>query len=462
MLKKILVTCLLALAVTYSASSCDSLGDSDNPPVFFKVKDVHGYIVDLYDHDVDRTALMTFNYAPDKKGKVRLVYDPQYLKEYNSANGIEFALFPQDYFKLKDGGVVSVSPEGGKRYNLGITISPLGVESYNNDVSYAIPLKVVPEGKGMTVSEKNSHIVYWVRNLAGYKELVRKPEEKKVFCYLSGGNNPLNVLQWEGEDGRLLVDVAVVFAYNINYDRSTGKVYIHANDNCQYILDHANEIIQPLRERGVKVLLGVLGNHDPAGLAQLSPIGCKDFARQVADMCKQYNFDGVNYDDEYSTAPDLNNPLMCPVSSQAGSRLCLETKKVMPDKLVTIFQWGHMYGENEVDGYEAGDFIDIAVGNYGTKGQPKKGMSNLNCSIASVEMAQGNKIAVNQARGWAQTNYGYVMLFGTWGNRNSGSVDHFNSLSHLAEGLYGTPLKTPEVFYPFSKSLETKPFGDVQ
>ena len=43
----------------------------------------------------------------------------------------------------------------------------------------------------------------------------------------------------------------------------------------------------------MKVLLGLLGNHDITGLAQLSEQGAKDFAREVAQYCKAYNLDGV-------------------------------------------------------------------------------------------------------------------------------------------------------------------------
>ena len=37
----------------------------------------------------------------------------------------------------------------------------------------------------------------------------------------------------------------------------------------------------------------------------------------------------------------------------------------MPDKLVTVFDWGQMYGVATVDGVDAKEWIDVVVANYG-------------------------------------------------------------------------------------------------
>lgn len=165
--------------------------------------------------------------------------------------------------------------------------------------------------------------------------------------------NPLNTLSFQLENGKLLWDVVVLFAANINYDAEAGRPRVQCNPNVQYLLDNNETLLQPLRRRGVKVLLGLLGNHDITGLAQLSEQGAKDFAREVAQYCKAYNLDGVNYDDEYSNSPDLSNPSLTNPSTAAAARLCYETKQAMPDKLVTVFDWGQMYGVATVDGVDA-------------------------------------------------------------------------------------------------------------
>jgi hypothetical protein len=206
--------------------------------------------------------------------------------------------------------------------------------------------------------------------------------------------------------------------------------------------------------------MGLLGNHDESGLAQLSLIGAKDFAQKIAAMCYSYGFDGVNFDDEYSNYPDVSNPLFTSRSTEAGSRLMFETKKAMPDKLVTTFQYGCMGGSDYVDGIPAGEWLDIAVANYGGAGYPLQGMTHANCSANSIEFARGGSISVSSARSWAQSDYGYVMIFAPWAANNQGSSRQIYYLSNLAEGLYGSRLKDPEYYYPQTRSLETVPYGN--
>ena len=180
-----------------------------------------------------------------------------------------------------------------------------------------------------------------------------------------------------------------MFAANINYDAEAGRPYVKCNPNVQYLLDNNETLLQPLRKRGIKVLLGLLGNHDMAGLAQLSKQGAKDFAREVAQYCYAYNLDGVNYDDEYSGMPDIDNPSFVYPSTEAAARLCYETKQAMPDKLVTVFDYGQMYGVDSVDGVDADEWIDIVVPNYGGTAYPIGNMSKRKCAGLAMEFNLG-------------------------------------------------------------------------
>ena len=92
---------------------------------------------------------------------------------------------------------------------------------------------------------------------------MRKPGEKETFLYFEvNDTNPLNALQFRMEDGRYLWNYVCLFAANINYNKETGEIYVFCNPQVQYILDHNEEILQPLRKRGIKVILGLLVNHD--------------------------------------------------------------------------------------------------------------------------------------------------------------------------------------------------------
>ena len=47
----------------------------------------------------------------------------------------------------------------------------------------------------------------------------------------------------------------------------------------------------------------------------------------------------------------------------------------MPDKLVTVFAYGQMYGVATVDGVDASEWIDVAVPNYGFSAHPVGNMT---------------------------------------------------------------------------------------
>ena len=287
----------------------------------------------------------------------------------------------------------------------------------------------------------------------------RKEGEKSVICFFEvNDTNPLNTLCFETEDGRLLFDYVVLFAYNINYDREKGEVYVFSNPQCQYILDHYDEVIKPLRERGVKVILSILGNHDESGLAQLSDLGARDFAQKVAAVVNGYGFDGINYDDEYSNGPDLSNPLFAQHSVERGDRLYFETKKALPDKIMMSYQFGSALGRYPVDGVDPSEYMDIFVADYGGRGQAY-GNSTLDmCSYMSSEFAR-NRSLPNESSldGFLASEYRYWMVFAVWGVNNTGGQSHWNTLNTMAQKVLGSPLKKPEYYWPETKSLETKP-----
>ena len=416
-------------------------------------------IVELRKKDYSTTVEFSLPRTPKKGVDVTISFDADYLDEYNEAHGTSFKLYPADRIKLQNEGKIVVAPDEKTSYSLDLVIPALDTVDFEADQTYLLPLKAETTTDGVSISKSESHCVYLVKNLAGDGFADRKPGEKQTFFYFEvNDTNPLNALQWRMEDGRYLVNYLVLFAANINYDREKGEVYIYTNPQVSYILAHNEEVIQPLRKHGIKVLLGLLGNHDESGLAQLSEIGARDFARKIAAMCNAYNLDGVNFDDEYSRSPDLSNPLFTKLSSDAGSRLMFETKNAMPDKYVTTYQLGGMGGTDYVDGIPAGTWLDIAVGNYGSKGVPLAGMTNADCSGRSTEMARYGTIYVSDAENVAKSDYGYYMVFAPWAADNQGSHRQFESLNNLAVGLYGSKLVTPTFYYPSVQSLETKSY----
>lgn len=414
-------------------------------------------IVELRKEDYETSVEFVLPRSPKQGVDVVISYDESYLDEYNSAHGTSFLAYPKELLQLQNDGKILLAPDEKASYSLDLVIPALDTVNYEADATYLVPLKAEVATDGVEVSESESHCLYLVKNLSGDGLADRKDGEKQTFFYFEvNDTNPLNALQFKMEDGRYLINYLVLFAANINYDSEKGEVYIYTNPQVTYILEHNEEVLQPLRKHGIKVILGLLGNHDESGLAQLSDLGAQEFASKLAALCYAYNLDGVNFDDEYSNSPDLSNPLFTTPSRAAGSRLMFETKKAMPDKYVTTFQYASMSGQDYVDGIAAGEWLDIAVANYGSRGVPYAGMSYADCSGFSWEMARGSTYGMSVSS-FVASEYGYAMVFSLWSSGNQGSKGQWSTMNTLAQGLYGSPLVEPEYYYASSTSLETTP-----
>lgn len=414
-------------------------------------------VVEIRKEDYNTSILFTLSRAPKKGVDVKVAYDAEYVAAYNGIHGTSFEALPQEQFSIQNEGKIVVAPDETRSYSLDVTISKF---ADTEEKTYVLPLKATVTTDGVIASE--SRLVYLVKNMS-FQGVVNPDKDKKVVVFFEVNNtNPLNALQFETEDGNLLIDYLVLFAYNINYDAEAGRVYCFANPQCQYILDHYDEIIKPLRERGVKVILSVLGNHDMAGSAQLSDMGAREFAKEMAALIYGYGFDGVNYDDEYSSSPDTSIPWFTNWSYEAGNRLYFETKKAMPDKVMLSYQFGGALGNAAVDGIAPGDYMDICVGDYGRAGYPYDGMTTANCSYMSSEFAQWrstpSQASVNS---FIESEYGYWMVFALWnGAPNESNLQRdFNAMNILSQGIYGQDLKKPTVYYPQTTSLESKPIN---
>jgi hypothetical protein len=65
--------------------------------------------------------------------------------------------------------------------------------------------------------------------------------------------------------GEPLFDIAIIFAANINYDVQSRRAVLSLNQNVSEVCLNASTYIRPLQEKGIKVLLSILGNHQGAG-----------------------------------------------------------------------------------------------------------------------------------------------------------------------------------------------------
>lgn len=391
-------------------------------------------VVELRTSSYQTSVYLYLTKVPMMGVDVEIKYDAAYVEHYNKVHGTSYEAFPQNLVKLDNNGKIVVAPDEKNSLSLGLTIEP-ATDDLKDGVTYLLPLKATSSTQGVTLEENEGYCVYLIQNYHNQSDCDKGSDAVKNFLYFEVNDaNPLNALEFVRSDGKLFFDVVVLFAANINWNAETGRVYVYNNPNVQFLLDHNEEYLQPLRKRGIKVLLGILGNHDAAGVAQLSDMGCREFAKELKSICDAYQLDGVNFDDEYSALPDLDNPWFTSAGSGPASRLCYETSKLMPERLVTVFLWGHLYGLNTIDGFLPGEYVDIIVANYGSSASPWPGMTKKQCSGASTELNL-NPGSASETKGNTVRNdgYGYYMWFALNPAKYSSQL---NPIASACKGLY--------------------------
>lgn len=400
-------------------------------------------VVELYTESYQATVKVCLSKNAVSTTSATLKIDADYLAAYNEEHQTDFKLYPQELVKFAEEGKITFVP-GTKNAELGVSIAG-GAEVLEGE-TYALPVAITETSDDLSAADaQSSHCLYLIKDMRNASNAYKGEDAVKGFLFFEVNDvNPLNALSFQLENGKYLWDAVVLFAANINYDSDAGRPFIKCNPNVQYLLDNNETLLQPLRKKGIKVLLGLLGNHDMAGLAQLSKQGAKDFAREVAQYCKAYNLDGVNYDNEYSNYPDLDNPAFTSPGMEAAARLCYETKQAMPDKLVTVFDYSGMYGVSSVDGVDADEWIDVVVPNYGGTAYPIGNMSRKKCAGMAIEFNIGiGSLSEYGAQTIMNGGFGWYMGFAPSPKMYSIVFDKLSGV----RAFYGSPLKDPTFFY---------------
>ena len=376
--------------------------------------------------------------------------DPEYTVEYSFITGNEYTAIPADAVKFAS-TEITIAAGQTESAPVTLTISPA---SLGFGTGYLVPVYA-------SVKSGNAELGREARRV-NYVVMKANPRTTKQVVYLEVNDcNPLNILEYNLADGTPFFDAVILFAANINYDSINDVVYLHNNPNVQALLDETEVYLQPLRKKGIKVYLGLLGNHDAAGLAQLSDWGAEQWAQEVAEACRTYKLDGVNLDDEYSGYPEIGNPWFTNQSAAAGARLCYELKKALKEKCywpteVSVFEWGALYNLPKVttsDGviHTQSEFIDWTCANYGGQSYPYGDLTYANCSAASIQLNYSNKIYETDINVAIEYGYGWMMWFafdpsGTGGIANN--RDHsMAQFEKAAFGLYGKSMAQPKYVY---------------
>lgn len=404
-------------------------------------------VVEMTEDEYSTNIVFRLSKLPQKGVDVKIAFDESYADIYNAAHDTDFELFPAANVKIHDNGELLLAPDEKNSPSVEVTLTAF--DGMDEDKTYLVPLAASSPTEGVTIAETSKHMVLLVEDIRNRATTYKGEDAVKTVLYFEvSDTNPLNALEFRTASGKYFFDHIVLFSANIRWDSNTNRVVVHNNDQVQYLLDHNDEYLQPLRDVGMKIIICILGDRTQAGPAQLSDMGAKEFARELAAYCKTYHLDGVTFDDEYSYSPDPTNPwLASKTSTYAGSRLMYECKVAMPDKIVSLYSYGYMISKelSVVDGVTPGEYCDYAVADYGLSAEPGTGMTLKQCSGMSIELrANGGNSSEDLARSYKENGYGYYMFFALYPDDYS---THVPRCQTVCKGLYEEELIAPTYYY---------------
>lgn len=260
-------------------------------------------------------------------------YDADVLDEYNRANRTAHVALPESMVSFSNDGATTL--KAGNTQSAPMTVGITSDGSLDSEVSYAVPVRISTGTSRASVASNSQTRIIFVRDLTGLADCFKtvldangnEVDGIKIFsCMEVNDTNPLNNLRYTlKKSGKYMVDAVILFAGNINYNDETGRVYFNANPNVQHLLDNREKYLKPLQDRGMKVIMGLLCNHDRASVANLADETARYFALELKALCDAYKLDGIFYDCEYCDTG--NYPGFVSNGAQAFSRLMYELWK---------------------------------------------------------------------------------------------------------------------------------------
>lgn len=246
----------------------------------------------------------------------------------------------------------------------------------------------------------------------------------KLTVYIETNDiNPLNMGEYYfcGTNPKdYVVDHVVLFASNIRGTVSTVELY--HNPNQTYILNNRNTLVKPLQDKGIKVLLGLLGDHTGVGFANLTTDQITSFANQVANCVDDYGLDGVDFDDEYAEYGKISGTPLPSGDNFSLLITALRANPKMSGKLITAFHYGYALNFNQ----NALNALDYMWPNFGSEYYPPSGFPDSKWASMSIQYTQGipsDKEIQNAADYY--NGYGVIMMFNVRNSDASGKMNNF-------------------------------------
>lgn len=368
------------------------------------------------------------------------------LAAYNADNGTSYEMYPG--LTLANGGTVTIA--AGEKKSAGVELN-IPADNATVGKTYAAAIAATADN-GVKVSANTQAYVYLVNNAGNLPNPADKGRVRNLAYIEVNDENPLNAGEYL-VDGVPFFDVVSIFAANINLD-ADGRPYIYCNDKVSYVLAHADQIIRPLQQKGIKVHLSILGNHNDAGMRSLSAEGAQAFAKELKAYADIYGLDGFDFDDEYSSYAEGSYkgtsagvvPSVGECTPQNYLALLQECRKLMPKEDGLAFG---IYWYTEVDhplGSGLEDVIDYTVfGSYGAFHE-YYGQTIDPAIQAPYAINLTNGVPVNGTNLQQVVNgqYGYFAFYNL---KTSAMTQYMDGFNHVAQALWGKSVEWTGRYY---------------
>ncbi|MGW1214753.1 endo-beta-N-acetylglucosaminidase H [Streptomyces sp. NPDC002499] len=257
-------------------------------------------------------------------------------------------------------------------------------------------------------------------------------------AYIEVNNNSmLNVGKYTLSNGGANVfDIAVIFAANINYNASTKAGTLYFNPNVQRVLDNAATQIRPLQQKGIKVVLSVLGNHQGSGFANFpSQQTASTFAKQLSDTVTKYGLDGIDFDDEYA---DYGNNGTSQPNASSFVYLVSALRANMPGKIISLYNIGPSASRLSYGGVDISSKFDYAWNPYyGSWQVPGIALPKSKLSPAAVQIGgTSQSTAASLARRTVSEGYGVFLTYNLDGANRTADVSAFTRELYGSDARY--------------------------
>lgn len=253
--------------------------------------------------------------------------------------------------------------------------------------------------------------------------------------------NPLNAQSYYLTDtisnsSEPFLDLCVLDAGKI-HKSSDNMPTLYLDSDMNHVLTNADTYIRPLQEKGVKVLLRVLGDGQDMGVANMNDNQADAFTDILVWVVGSYGLNGITFDDQYS---EYSSTVY---NSYSNIILKLREKfdTYFPDenRLITVRQWGNY---NQISAL-AGAALDYADhGTYGPNvflsSSSISGVTNDRWSPQALKISYNYSILYHnmvKTRSMQASQGGYGVI-STDDMRSADDINPLNVFVKIAEGAF--------------------------